>query len=252
MKKRKKKVSRADRYMIYSAFAAAAGIMILSASAVVSVHAYLSAQTDVKNNPFSPWQYTFTDISISEPHGHNYVFATSGTSPGKFVTSDSAKTAEVKVTSGQDKKPVFIRATIVMEIYDSNGVNIMRKYTTPCAPGYNVEPTFDIDTTNWTAKSGGAGTYYYYNKIVLPGETAPDLLKGTGVTISHPEVLPDGATVSVRVITDAVQAVSIDDQDWTAADYTAENVTTAWGITPTPTFTVLAPTTQESNVTVTW
>ena len=171
------KLSKSDKYMVFSAFAAAAGIMVLACSAVVSVHAYLSAQTDEKINLFAAKNFTYTDISISEPGGSTYTLSIDGTTHvGTFKSGSANKTAGVVVSDGTDKKPVFIRAMMTYAFYDTNGVNITLKYPT-------VTPTYDVGS-DWTAKTGGAGTYYYYNKIVLPGETAADLLDEDGVTIT--------------------------------------------------------------------
>lgn len=230
------RLKSSDKYMIFSAFAAAAGIMVLACSAVVSVHAYLSAQTDVKNNPFSPKNFTYTNTAVVEnpdTTGQKYTITVDTEDTEKKGTlkySSQDKTAYVQNLSGEDKKPVFVRVTMVMAIYDENGVNVTRKYPT-CQPVYTT-----TNDTKWAKQTVGELTYYYYKEIVAPDNRTENVFDS--VKIKHADLLPTNAEVKIRVIADTVQAISDDDSRWTAADYATQNyataeVHTAWDVYPT-------------------
>lgn len=223
--KKKKKRRSAGDYRL-KVFAATAAVMVVALAGVWAVNAYLSAQTETATNTFSPQQYTYTDIGISEPGGTGYTINISGTT-GTLKSGTNNKSAKVTVSSGEDKKPVFIRATLVMNIYASNGANI----TADCLAA-GIEPDYTINTTDWTGIDGAGGlTYYYYNGIVIPGDETSNLI--TNVDILNATDLPDGSSVEVDVIADAVQAVSYDGQDWNASHYTTAEINKAWGVTPT-------------------
>ncbi|MBQ4397891.1 MAG: hypothetical protein II828_10250 [Clostridia bacterium] len=232
MKKRKKKLSRTDRYMIYSAFAAAAGIMIISASAVVSVHAYLTAQSNSKSNPFAPApDFTYTDTNVVEPNGSSYKIEVDRNSSSQQdllvkTAENKDKTAKVQNIPNDDAngylhKPVFVRVTMVANIYDNDGCNLTRKYP-------NCTPSYTINTADWTA-IGSDPTYYYYKKIISPGQDTSEVF--TSVTINHAELLPSAAKVKISVIADTVQAVSTDG-NWSPSDFSTTEVAQAWGKTP--------------------
>ena len=197
-----------------TAILATIGIMSVAVAAVFAVRAYLNAQSEEKKNEFAPM--TYTDTNVEEP-------VTSGTIPSDNTDVNytwTNKSATVKNSAGTDKKPVFVRVAVKYMVYDSAGVNVSTKYS-----DIGLEFTSPAD---WTEIDG----YYYYNKILDPGESTSDVFNGGGVTITNADKLPEGYEVKIDVIADTVQAVSVDTSLWTADDYTASEVTKAWGKTP--------------------
>lgn len=228
----KTKANRSNGKARLLAYVATCGIMILAVSAVLVVRAYLTADTDPKVNDFSPKNFTYTDIGINEPGGSTYsISIDNGTKVGTLLSGTKNKTATVTVSEGTDKKPVFIRVTMVMNIYDENGNNIRRKFS-QCVPSYNQATA---TAAKWTEKTAEGMTWYYYNEIVLPGDATGNVFDS--VTISCADELPNNAAVKIRVIADAVQAVSIDNDDWTAENYTVDEVKSAWGLATDPDLT---------------
>lgn len=224
----KKKKRRSAGHYRLKAFAGTAAVMVVALAGVWAVNAYLSAQTGVTTNNFTPQKFTYTDIGIKETiddEATKYTLSVNGTT-GTLKSGDNDKYAQISVTAGEDKKPVFIRATLVMNIYDSNGANITAECTEK-----EITPAYTIGS-KWSSKTRADGlTYYYYNEIVVPGKTTEELF--TAVSIANADQLPDNSHVEIDVIADAVQAVSDDGQSWNASHYTTDEIYTAWGLRPT-------------------
>lgn len=199
----KSKTVRKDRFTVVMATVA---ILFLSVVVVFVVRAYLIAQSEEKQNNFAPM--TYTDTEINEPQTE---FTLSG-------SSTISKKATVNNPAGAQKKPVFVRVTVVCSVYDSEGINVAYKYN--CAASFTA-------ASGWTKD----GNYYYYNKIVDPGEATTELF-GSDVSISNTADLPNDYKINVDVIADTVQAVSTDSSKWTADDYTALEVQKAWNVIP--------------------
>lgn len=207
--------------MIMTAFAAAATIMLLAASAVTSVQAYLSAATDSVDNEFAPMTYTNTHITETGESGGKYTITSSGSGTKTYTVT---KTAAATNDTGGDKKPVFVRMTYTLSIYDGNGVNVTPSHDYATAV-VGLETYYD--SSKWTKD----GNYYYYNGILLPGDSTPDLFNAQGVKFTSDKALTD-MTVKVNVIVDTVQAISTDSGLWTAKDFSTTEVVQAWGKTP--------------------
>jgi len=206
----------------------AVGFIVVTCAAVFVIRAYLSATTQVKENPFAPM--TYTDINIGE-----VVSAPSGTTWGTDLVIN--KKAFITVAKTSQLKPVFVRAAINWAIYDGAGddaVNITALY-----------PTVTVQWNHgdeWTQKNASDGTpFYYYNKIVLPEYTnaftgdgsTTSVIKNGDVTVVNANLLPDGAQVRVNVIADCVQAVSVDTARWKdSGTFSTTEVQQAWGIAP--------------------
>ena len=193
----------------WTVFMGTFAILLFSVVTVLVVRAYLTARSEEKLNEFAPM--TYTDTEIVEPQKE---FSLTG------GATTIAKSATVSNPAGSQKKPVFVRVAVVCSVYDLSGVNVSYKH--------NCQASFTT-ASGWTK---GADGYYYYNSIIDPGESTTELF-GSDVSISNTADLPDGYTINIDVIADTVQAVSIDSSKWTADDYTASEVSTAWGIAPT-------------------
>lgn len=191
----------------WTVFMATAAILLVSAAGVLVVRAYLVAQSEQKQNEFAPMTYTDTEIVESQT---------------EFKLTNGSTTISKKATisnpAGAQKKPVFVRVAVVCSVYDADGVNVAYKYN--CAASFTT-------ASGWTLKDG----YYYYNSIVDPGESTTELF-GSDVTISNTKDLPNDYKINIDVIADTVQAVSTDSSRWTADDYTIEEITKAWEVTP--------------------
>ena len=196
---------------------------------VIAVRAYLTAETEKKKNAFASAEMTYTDTDTVEPNGKAYTIQIDNdTKVGTLKSSGNDKSAYVHNSEGADKKPVFVRVTMVMNIYDSSGVNVTREYS-DCAPDYHHS-----DNSEWSADwvidtVHTQPVRYYYKHVLLPGDDTSYLFDS--VTIANADKLPQNATVKIRVVTDTVQAVSTDDMDWTEADYTNSEVAKVWNVT---------------------
>lgn len=197
-------------------------VILISVVSVLVVRAYLSTVTQAKGNPFTPLEMTYTDTETVEPGGSSYgIVIESGETTGTLQHEGTDKSAYVHNSKGEDKKPVFVRVTMVMNIYDANGVNVTRKYP-DCAPNYVHGSGGSND---WVADNSHPVRYYYKHVLLPDGETSNVF---DSVNISNADQLPQNATVKIRVITDTVQAVETDERSWTAADYKYDQVAFAW------------------------
>ena len=226
----------------------AATLVVILAS-VIAVRAYLSAATEKRLNAFASMEMTYTDTDTVELNGSTYsIVIESGETTGTLKHNNSDKSAYVHNSEGADKKPVFVRVTMVMDIYDANGVNVTREYPT-CTPGYNhsdPEGTLDANQweNNWVERTSNGLTCYYYKHVLIPGGNTRNVFDS--VTIDNADKLPQNATVKIRVITDTVQAVATDDMDWTAADYTDAEMKKVWTDVQSVTISNSGLTTQAS------
>lgn len=77
----------------------------------------------------------------------------------------------------------------------------------------------DIDTENWTLVDG----FYYYNQILQPGETTPNLFTQVEIVGSKVDQTHAGSTLSITVNAYAVQSENNPaDDPWDAAGWPAE------------------------------
>lgn len=77
----------------------------------------------------------------------------------------------------------------------------------------------DIDTVNWTYVDG----YYYYNRILQPGETTPALFTQVEIVGSHVDQTHIGSTLSLTVNAYAVQSENNPaEYPWDASGWPAE------------------------------
>ena len=220
-------------------------IMVSSFAIILIVRAYIYTETDWVTNSFS--QLTYTNTDIEEPENtFSVVIDEEGNLDSSSTLKD--KTAAISNQKGKDKKPVFVRANAVMMVYDSTGTYNITSKCGDCSLSFTTGE-------GWTQRADG---YYYYNKILPPGKsTTPFIVKGS-VKIEGAENIPDGSVVKIVVMSDTVQAVSLDSAKWTVADfYESTEVETAWRIKPkiSPLLETLTDSQKKSQtyeVTLTW
>lgn len=254
---------------VMTVFIASFAVMLAATLSIVGVRALLTAETDAKVNTFGPMTYTNTQV---EEAAEMLATLENGLYLGRKGSDSSVKDslvipkqATVKNLEGADKKPVFIRVSLNYSIYDKDYINITALYP-PESISYAVD-LYDASTNPdgmWTK----VGDYYYYRKIVNPGEsTAPIFNTGaysnqeitkvgdntvtTDKTGSIELVFPKATwldkdcEVEIDVVADTVQAVSHDRSGWTKDDYETSEISSVWkGVTATIT--------SKPDQTVTW
>lgn len=232
---------------------AASLLLLIGASAVMSatvlvVRGLLTDLTSERTNEFATM--TYTNIDITEPGGDYTVAFDINTFLQEYNNNNGVISKEARITNstGNDRKPVYVRAKVIMTIYDSDGYNITGLYASGENPvSYEWSPP---TASKWQSNGG----YWYYKSILLPGESTETLFSGNQLTVTNAAYLPDNCTIHIDILADAVQAVSTDTIKWTAADYykaeSIAEVRNAWGITPTP--ESVADSTQQVATGCTW
>lgn len=162
----------------------AATVVTVSGIAVFATMAQLSGKSNDKENPFAPM--TITDIQIEEPSGTDYV----------MDHNDTVKTKQVMINNpaGEAKKPVFIRVKIVPSVKNAQGAFTDGQV--------EIDHTATQISEDWLYDSG----YYYYKRVVMPGQSTTELFKESTVKLICD--LQEGQTVDLSVIADSVQAIS--------------------------------------------
>lgn len=146
-------------------------VALLLTLAVGSTVAYLAAKTTPVVNTFTPGSVVPT---INE-------------------TFNGTVKKDVTIKNSGNVKGYF-RAVIIVTWQDGNG-NVY-----PKAPVAGEDYTLTINTDAWT-KNGG---YYYYNNILNPGETTPNLIKSC--QLAEGAVPPKGYNLHVAIAAQGVQA----------------------------------------------
>ena len=144
--------------------------------------ALLEKETEKVKNVFSP--KTYTDVDINEPNGNTYII----NSDGKLSANKSAS------FNNPDKgtKDEYIRAKIVGIIRNEDGSN------------EGICPDLDIqynEDSLWEKK----GDFYYYKKIVSPGESTSNLFNDIKVNQNTLEKLQNGQYIEVSVLADSIE-----------------------------------------------
>ena len=162
----------------------AATAVVVSSIAVFATMAQLSGISNGKENPFAPM--TITDIQIEEPSGTDYVMDENDTVTTKQVMVDNP--------DGESKKPVFIRVKIVPSVKNAQGAFTDGQV--------EIDQSATQINEDWVYEDG----YYYYKKVVMPGQRTTELFKESTVKLICD--LQEGQTVDLAVIADSVQAIS--------------------------------------------
>ena len=196
MKKNKKSLIRA---------LIAAGIVL--SLAVGSTVAYIYFETAKKENSFSVGSLK---VEIIEP----------GVDPDSVEWGADTKPVQLRVPTGEGAVPCVVRAMIVPTVTHENGQLLLGSVSAvSAAPVANrsvlgdITLCFDEDwSDNWFYKDG----YFYYKKVVKPGETTPELLKGVILTEDTTEMREKyhGSKVNIDVIADALQASHSAPGEW--------------------------------------
>lgn len=167
-------------------------IIALLVGIVGSSLAYLMTQTDPVQNTFQPSKVT---CEIEEDFNEG---------------GSEKKNVQVKNTGDTD---AYIRAALVFTWVDSKG-NI--------APVAVKESDYVLVLgTGWSAKHTDG--FYYYKTSVAPGQTTNNLVNSITPVDN---VAPDGYTLCVDIIADAVQSKGV-------ASNGNKAVVEAWGVDPT-------------------
>ena len=144
--------------------------------------AYLSATTNAEVNPFS---FGKIGVDIEE----------------EFDGWES-KVVQLKNDS-EDNVPGVVRAMIVVQLKDENGDGVSRDFD----PDNEIELVFDEGwEEHWFFKDG----FYYYNQVLMPGDTTPPLLAKVQLADDTPAMRAKYANVTVEVVVmaDIIQAAN--------------------------------------------
>lgn len=191
-----------DKTNILKVSLAVGGLAIVAAASILATTAYLSATTNQKENAFSP--YTLTDTQISEPNGTEYSLVEDDTN--HYVTK---KVVEVQNPAGENKKPVFVRVLATVEGQKDG------EYDT-----FTTTKVWDtnLNTDYWVQ----VGDYYYYKYVLYPGYQTQPLFTDGKIYLST------GENVTLTFTTDTVQAWANGARDVIDTSF----VTSAWGGLP--------------------
>lgn len=163
-----------------------ATVVLLALISVGSTLGMLQDSTDTVENPFTPGQ---GDIGIIESSGSS---ETSGESYELDSSGSADKNVWITNPEGSLNVPMYIRVRLVPVWRNSTGENagnIDREIKYNLAEGW---------TQNWVQN----GDYYYYKKVLQPGETTEQLLDSVHVDGG----IPEGMTLEIQVIADSIQA----------------------------------------------
>lgn len=191
---------------------AIAGSLLVAAVLSVSItSAYISAQTKDKNNDFSP--FTTTDTQISEPNGTEYTIDVSGTIKDKEIT--------VTNTAGGQNKPVFVRVKLVIMGDEVDGVQQF----------VDIGAIYGELNDEWVKGRDG---YYYYKYALKPNEKTTSVFKDGTIKISR---YANSYSFQIDAIADTVQAISnnaVTTDVFKEDDLTKEFIEKAWGVDNIP------------------
>ena len=134
---------------------------------------------------------TGSGTPIEDPDGNQTGLAFTNIMPGTAVT----KTPNIENTGTAD---AYVRAIVAVTIKAADGVTELSTVLRSGAPVV----TFNIDGGKWVTKSGEQ--YYYYNKVLTPGESVDLFNQVTFDPAMGNEY--QGCTVTVSIQAQAVQA----------------------------------------------
>lgn len=161
-------------------------LVVISICTFGVTKAFIQSETEKKTNTFSPKKYT--DVEIKEPNGNQYIIDVNG----ELTESKSASFEN----PDNNTKDEYIRAKVIGIIRNEDGSNA------------GIAPDLDIqykDDTCWEK----IGEYYYYKKIIQPGESSSNLFDDMKVGDSTFNKLMEGQYIEVSVIVDSIESTKI-------------------------------------------
>lgn len=171
-------------------------IIVLSAAAVGGTYAYLLINTTPAANDFT---VGIARVTINEP----------SVDPSSVVWGAGTKPVTLSIPS--DSISGAVRAAIIPVLKDAAGNIIGTPTDLLKQPTANAivmgEITLNFANgwdTNWFYKDG----YFYYKKVLNPGQTTTQLLSGVTLTNSTPEMTAkyQNIKVKIEVMADVLQA----------------------------------------------
>ena len=115
-----------------------------------------------------------------------------------YVTCQVNRSDDVFDVTNTGNIHAFIRAAIVTNWMDNEG-NVRGLAPT------DADVSLSLNTTDWVAMDDG---YLYYTRPVPPGQNTSDLI--TALTLIS--TAPDGYTLTVEVVAEAIQAEGVADE----------------------------------------
>ena len=179
------------------------GLAVVAATSIFATLALSSAKTNDKTNEFSP--FTVTDTQINEKNGNKYTATTDG---GTMSISNKVITVENPNTN--ISKAVYARIKVLITPKDGNLV-----FYDNYDDLLKTTATENVLSDGWVYDKG----FYYYTKVIEPGEKTPELFKGGSITLNTTE------ECNIEVIADTVQA----EANGAKGVYTTEFAIKAWG-----------------------
>lgn len=163
-------------------------LVIIETSGIFSLakNGILYVYSNAVTNAFAP--ATYVDITINEPNGNIY-YITDG---NKILTEDGeSKEAEISNPgSATTKKPVLVRARIIAVIHDQDDIAL------------GITQEFKLTKNpEWTDKDEGG--YYYYQKVLNPGDENIQIF--SDVSFTDTSKIPENGYVAIHVIVDAIE-----------------------------------------------
>lgn len=162
------------------------GIFLIGMCTYGVTKAFIKGETDKEINAFAPKKYT--DVEIKEPNGNEYIID----SNGNLNESKSAKFEN----PDNNTKPEYIRAKVIGVVRNADGSNAA------------ILPKLDVqysDDSKWEK----IGDYYYYKKVVQPGESSSNLFDDVKVSTDTLSQLKEDQYIEVSVIVDSIESTKI-------------------------------------------
>jgi len=171
-------------------------IIVLSAAAVGGTYAYLLINTTPAANDFT---VGIARVTINEP----------SVDPSSVVWGAGTKPVTLSIPS--DSIGGAVRAAIIPVLKDAAGniigtpTGLLKQPTANAIVMGEITLNFANEwDTNWFYKDG----YFYYKKVLNPGQTTTQLLSGVTLTNSTPEMTAkyQNIKVKIEVMADVLQA----------------------------------------------
>lgn len=157
-------------------------LLIVALGASKVTYAFITEQTEKVNNNFEPNKYT--NVEIIEPNGPNYIINSDG-------TLDKNKSASFDNPDNLTKAE-YMRAKVIPILRNADGSNVSSM------PNISIQYTED---ENWVKE----GDYYYYTKVVLPGESSTELFTDIKINDETLSNMEEGQYIEISVLVDTIE-----------------------------------------------